>query len=151
MRTKLSARAERSEDVEPVLAQLKEYGYLNDQTFSAGFASFRKQQEGHGKMRVLRDLRARRVSPAVAEQAVADAFQGTSESELVRSYLARKYRSKNLSEYLQEDKHLASAYRRLRHAGFSHGPVMQVLLSFTKGKDEVLGALETEPPEDAPF
>jgi regulatory protein len=127
LRDKLQRRAAQPADVDYVLARLKQMGYLNDERFAEGFASWRKDQEGLGKTRVLRDLMARRVAPTVAKKAAETAFQGTDEIAMIEQFLARKYRGKNLRELLAEQKHLASAYRKLRMAGFSSGNSIKVL------------------------
>jgi regulatory protein len=76
---------------------------------------------------VVRDLMARRVAPAVAQKAVDQAYAAVDEVELIESFLRRKFKGKNLGELLQEPKHLASAYRKLRLAGFSSGNAIRVL------------------------
>src|SRR5918993_2178138 len=104
VRQKLTRRAEKESDVELTLAKLREYGYLNDSRFAESFATLRKDNEGFGRMRVLRDLRQRRVSPALADSAVQQVFAETDETEQVEAYLARKFRNVNLSEALQDPK-----------------------------------------------
>jgi len=108
-------------------ARLREYGYTDDQKFSEAFASARLQNQGFGKFRVLRDLQSKRVSSGVAEQAVSKIFEDSDEKELIDAYLARKYRSVNLHDFLQLDKNVASAYRRLRTAGFSSSATLAAL------------------------
>ena len=127
LREKLRRRAAQPSDVDDVLARLKQMGYLNDERFAEGFASWRKDQEGLGKTRVLRDLMARRVAPPVAKKAAETAFHGTDEIAMIEKFLERKYRGKDLGALLGEQKHLASAYRKLRLAGFSSGNSIGVL------------------------
>jgi regulatory protein len=127
LREKLKRRAAEPGDVDEVLARLKQMGYLNDERFAEGFASWRRDQEGLGKTRVLRDLMARRVAPGVAKQAAEAAFQKTDEIAMIEKFLERKYRGKDLGALLSEQKHLASAYRKLRLAGFSTGNSIRVL------------------------
>jgi regulatory protein len=127
LREKLKRRAAQADDVDEVLRRLKEMGYLNDERFAESFASWKRDQEGLGKMRVLRDLMARRVAPAVAKQAAQAAFQKTDEIAMIEKFLERKYRGKDLGALLGEQKHLASAYRKLRLAGFSSGNAIRVL------------------------
>src|SRR5258708_39854785 len=69
LRDKLKRRAAQAGDVDQVLARLKQMGYLNDQRFAEGFASWRRDHEGLGKTRVMRDLMARRVAPSGAKTA----------------------------------------------------------------------------------
>src|ERR1035441_3042101 len=59
MREKLGRRAERAQDVETVLARLKDSQYLDDRQFAEGDATARLSNERFGKTRVLQDLRHR--------------------------------------------------------------------------------------------
>ena len=127
LRAKLGRRAAHAEDVDDVLRRLKEMGYLNDERFAEGFVSWHKDQEGLGKARVMRDLMARRVAPAVAKKAAESAYQKADEVAMIEKFLERKYRGKDLGTLLKEEKHLASAYRKLRLAGFSSGNAIRVL------------------------
>ena len=127
LRAKLSLRADSPGAVTAVMQKLREYGYTDDQKFSEAFASSRLQNEVFGKFRVLRDLQSKRVSSGVAQQAVEKIFEGADEKELIDAYLARKYRSVVLHDFLKEDKNVASAYRRLRTAGFSSSATLAAL------------------------
>jgi regulatory protein len=127
VRSKLWPRAESPAVLDAVMRKLREYGYTDDQKFSEAFASTRLLNEGFGRFRVLRDLQSKRVSSAVAGEAVAKAFEGTDERQLIDDYLARKYRSVDLREFLEQDKNVASAYRRLRTAGFSSSASLAAL------------------------
>jgi regulatory protein len=143
LRDKLRRRAQSDEDVDSVLAKLREAGYLNDRRFAENFASARLQNQGLGKMRVLRDLRQRRVAPKLAEQVTEKTYEQTDEAKLIEEFLRRKFRGKQLSTFLSEEKNLAGAFRRLRYAGFSAGQSIRVLKRFAS-QAEVLDALESE-------
>jgi regulatory protein len=145
LREKLRRRAERAEDVEAVLAKLKELGYLDDQRFAESYAAARLENQGLGKMRVLRDLRQRRIAPQLAEQVTEKTYQETDETKLIEEFLKRKYRGKKLGEFLGEEKNLAGAYRRLRYAGFSAGASIRVLKRYARQAEELEG-LEVEDP-----
>jgi len=149
LRDKLRRRAQNDQDVDAVLAKLKEAGYLNDRRFAENYAAARLQNQGLGKMRVLRDLRQRRVAPKLAEQVTEQTYQETKEANLIEEFLHRKYRGKKLNVFLSEEKNLAGAFRRLRYAGFSAGESIRVLKRFA-AQPEVLDALESEdsPDED---
>src|SRR3954470_9674852 len=95
VRQKLQRRAENEADVEITLAKLREYGYLNDTRFAESYATWRKDNQGFGRMRVLRDLRQRRVAPTVADTAVGQVFQNTDETEQIEAFLQRKFRNVN--------------------------------------------------------
>jgi regulatory protein len=145
LREKLRRRAERAEDVDAVLAKLKELGYLDDKRFAESYAAARLENQGLGKMRVLRDLRQRRIAPQLAEQVAEKTYQETDETKLIEDFLKRKYRGKKLGEFLGEEKNLAGAYRRLRYAGFSAGASIRVLKRYAKQAEELEG-LEVEDP-----
>jgi regulatory protein len=127
LRSKLFLRADSPTTLSAVMQKLKEYGYTDDEKFSESFASSRLQNQGFGRLRVMRDLQSKRVASAVAEHAVAKVFEGADEKELIDTYLARKYRSIVLRDFLKEDKNVASAYRRLRTAGFSSSASLAAL------------------------
>jgi regulatory protein len=143
LREKLRRRAERAEDVDAVLAKLKQAGYLDDRRFAEHFASARLENEGLGKMRVLRDLRQRRVAGNLAEQVTEQAYRDTDEVRLIEDFLKRKYRGKQLGPFLAEEKNLAAAFRRLRYAGFSPSASIRVLKRYAR-QPEALDALESE-------
>ena len=137
MRTKLRRRKAAPEAVEVVMAKLREYGYLNDTAFAGAYASARKENQGHGKERVLRDLRTRQVPSALAETAVAATYAETDEVALIEAYLNRKFRREKLGVYLADPAHLAAAFRRLRYAGFSSSNSIKVLKRFSERADEL--------------
>ena len=142
LREKLRRRAERPEDVDAVLAKVKELGYLDDRRFAESYAAARLENQGLGKMRVLRDLRQRRIAPKLAEQVTEKTYQETNEGDLIEEFLKRKYRGKKLGQFLSEEKNLAAAYRRLRYAGFSAGASIRGLQRYAKQAE--LEALESE-------
>jgi len=147
IREKMRRRAAEPKDIETVLGRLKELGYLNDPRFAETWAASRLENEGHGRARVLRDLRQRRVAPKVAEEAVRRAYAGSDETKLIEEFLARRFRGRNLGQYLSEEKNLAAAFRRLRYAGFSAGASVRALKRFARN-DEILDTLESD--ESAP-
>ena len=86
LREKLRRRAERAEDVDAVLAKLKELKYLDDRRFAESYAASRLENQGLGKMRVLRDLRQRRIAPQLAEQVAEKTYQETDETKLIEEF-----------------------------------------------------------------
>jgi len=147
MRDKLGRRAEHAEDVESVLARLKDSQYLDDHRFAETYAASRLSNERFGKSRVLHDLRHRRVSGTVAEKTVKSVYQDVDESALIEDFIRRKYRAANRETLFQEEKDLASAYRRLARAGFRTGEIVRVLKKFARNP-ELLDNFE--PPEENP-
>jgi len=152
LRTRLKRRAEHAEDVEYVIAYLKESGYASDQRFAGSFADWRLENQGLGKARVMRDLMSRRVAPAVAKAAVEAAYKNADETALVENFLARKYRGKDLGALLKDPKHLSSAYRKLQAAGFSGTVSIKVLKRYAAEAEQLeeLNLDEFSPGDDAP-
>ena len=146
IREKLKRRAQNVADVDAVIARLKEAGYLDDRRFAENYATARLQNQGLGKMRVLRDLRQRRVAPKLAEKVTEETYRESNETELIEDFLRRKYRGKQLGDFLGEEKNLAAAFRRLRYAGFSAGQSIRVLKRFAS-QPEVLDGMEEEEEE----
>jgi regulatory protein len=143
LRARLQRRAARKEDVAEVIASLKETGFVNDRRLADSVATWRRENQGVGKTRVMRDLMSRRIAPAVARQAVETAYSGVDETALIEKFLERKYRGKNLGALLADQKHLASAFRKLRLAGFSAGNSIRALKRYATEADQL-----EESPED---
>ncbi len=143
LRVKLREKAEKAEDIDPLLMRLKEYGYLDDKRFAENFAAGKLENAGLGRTRVLKELWGKRVAPSLAESAVQNVYSETDEAELIENYIRRKYRSVEREGLFREDKDLASAYGRLRRAGFSSGNVVRILKRFA-ADPSLLDALEAE-------
>jgi regulatory protein len=145
LRQKLKLRADTADSLRKVMDKLGEYGLLNDQKFAESFAISRLEGRGHGAGRVVRDLLSHRIPARTAEQTVQQIYASVDEADLIRQYLERKFRSKDLKQFLSEEKNLASAYRRLRTAGFSANGSIGALKQFTRRADELE---DTEAPEE---
>lgn len=145
LREKLRRRAERAADIDAILARLKENGYLDDRRFAEAFAAARLSTEKFGRMRVMQDLRQRRVAPALAERTVRQVYQDVNDEALIEDWIRRKFRLAPREGLFQEDKDLAAAYRRLLRAGFRTGDIVRVLKRFAKNPD-LLDSFE--PPEE---
>ena len=146
LREKLARRAASPEDIDQVLAKLKEIGYLDDRRFAESFASARLANDRFGRSRVTRDLRQRRVAPALAERSVSKVYQEVDEGALIEEWIRRKYRTAPREGLFQDEKDLASAYRRLVRAGFRTGEIVRALKQFAKNP-ELLDNFEP-PPDD---
>jgi regulatory protein len=68
---------------------------------------------------------------------------------MIERFLARKYRGKDLGALLKEQKNLASAYRKLRQAGFSTGPSIRVLKRYA-AEAERLEEMDSDPGDHEP-
>jgi len=143
LKTKLRRRAARSSDADSVVARLQDAGYLNDARFAESFASSRAENDGFGRMRVLSDLRSRRVAPTTAERAVAEVFAGKDEADLIDAFIERRMPSLKEAGLIEDQRDLAKAFRRLRRAGFSSGGALSALKRRAARPEEI-----EEPTED---
>lgn len=136
LKQKLSRRASLPASVPIVLCKLREYGLADDTRFSQTFASARLQNQGFGRMRILRDLGAKRVARSIAEKAIDETFRGIDETDLARRFLEKKYRGRDLTALFKGEKQLAAAYRLLRTAGFTSASSLAALKSYSKRAEE---------------
>lgn len=147
LRQKLTRRAAHSPDVDAVLARLKDAHYLDDSAFAESFAAARLSGQSLGSRRVMNDLRHRRVAPALAKGAVEKVYREVDEEALIEAWVRRKYRLAPREGLFKDDKDMASAYRRLFHAGFRAGEISKVLKRFARNPDLLD---QMEPPEEEP-
>ncbi len=143
LRSKLQLRAARPAAVDAVIDRLKGIGYLDDQRFAEHFAAARVQNDGFGRQRLLTDLRARRISGELASEAVERALDGKEEADLIDAYIERRMSSLAAAGRIEDDRKLAAAYRRLRRAGFTSGPILAALKRLAARPE-----LIEEPPEE---
>jgi regulatory protein len=130
LRALLQRRKADAQDVDAVLARLREHGYLDDARFARSFVAARIDNERQGSHRVRRDLAARRVHPELVQQAVRAGYEGVDEQKLLRDYLRRKLR---LTRPPEKPSAIASLYRRLLHAGFASDTIVKELRSLLRG------------------
>jgi regulatory protein len=139
-------RAANPSDADAAIDRLKDIGYLDDRRFAEGYAAARVENEGFGRMRVLNDLRARRVSGEMADKAVEHAIGDRSEAELIDAFMERRMHSVFAGGKIDDEKKLAAAYRKLRRAGFTSGPILSALKRIAARPEELEEPLE-EPDE----
>ncbi len=141
-------RAASPVDPDAVIDRLKEIGYLDDRRFAENYATARVENEGFGRMRVLNDLRARRVSGEMADQAVEHAIGGKSEPELIDAFIERRMHSIATGGPIDDERKLASAYRKLRRAGFTSGPILSALKRIAARPEALEEPLDEDDPEN---
>jgi regulatory protein len=145
LREKLRRKAERMGDIDGVISRLKDAGYLDDRRYAESFAAARLSGEKFGSSRVTRDLRQRRVAPALAEQTVKQVFADVDEKDLIEEWIRKKYRTAEREGLFHDQKDLAAAYRRLLHAGFRSGDILRVLKRFAANPDLLDGVEMPDP------
>ena len=133
LRKRLERRAAGPEDVDEVLGRLSEVGYLDDARLAESYARFRRDYEGLGRLRVLRDLERRGVEREVAEQSVSQTFRGTDERELVRAQIRKRLGGR--AGPVTDRKQLAALFRALVRAGFSSARIVEGLQEISSDTD----------------
>src|SRR5205085_8452375 len=105
------------EIVEAVLAKLGEYGYLNDERFAFGYASYKVRQKPVGRQRLQRDLQMKKVDRETADEAIKLVFEETSEEELIDRAIEKRTRLRGQPKTRAEVK---SLFDHLLRQGFSY-------------------------------
>jgi regulatory protein len=103
--------------VESVLAKLGEYGYLNDERFAFGYASYRVRQKPMGRQRLQRDLQMKKVDRETADEALRLVFEETPEESLIDRAIEKRTRLRGLPRTRSEIKSLID---HLMRQGFSY-------------------------------
>ncbi len=140
LRRKMHQRVEPGEHGDAVVAavvvRLKEYGFLNDQSFAETYARLRHENEKMGQRRVRQDLKQKGVHPDLIDETVSARYDETNEEALAREHLERKRIAKPSNE-----KEAARVMRRLVTAGFSTTTIYKILRRWDV-PEETLAALE---------
>jgi regulatory protein len=144
MRNKVERGESGQTKIDPVLARLKEYGYLNDTDYAANYAKLRQENASFGKRRVRQDLAVKGVRAEVIASTVDAAYEGVNEEELARRHLERKRVKKPANE-----KESARVMRMLVRAGFSTGAIYSILKKWDVPEDALAGleSVEDDPAE----
>jgi regulatory protein len=124
MRTYLERRAADREAVRRVVARLREQKLLDDARYALEFARQRARTRSQGRYRIARELRARGVSDAHIETALAEVFAETDEAVLVRSMIERRM---HVLRGPLDTRRAASLYRSLLRGGFDAGLIRREL------------------------
>jgi regulatory protein len=116
MRRYLGRRAEGPAQVSAVIARLCQEHYLDDARYAVEYARHHATARRQGRLRILRELRARGVSDGDIEAALVSVFAETDETALLRARLRRRLAQ---SPGALDERKTRSLYRSLIRAGFS--------------------------------
>ncbi|HEY0172766.1 MAG TPA: regulatory protein RecX [Pyrinomonadaceae bacterium] len=119
--------------VEHALAKLKEYGYLDDERFAFGFASYRVKQKPVGRQRLARDLQTKKISKETADAALELVYQETPEEELIARAIDKRVRLRGRPATRQETK---SLYDHLLRLGFSYDLIIRKVREASEAPEE---------------
>jgi regulatory protein len=119
--------------VDYALGKLKEYGYLDDERFAFGFASYRVRQKPVGRQRLARDLQTKKVSKETADAALELVYQETPEEELITRAIEKRIRLRGRPTTRQETK---SLYDHLQRLGFSYDLIIRKVREASDAPEE---------------
>ena len=92
LRQRLKRKGTPEAVVETVISRLKEYGYLDDERFAFSYASFKVKQRPLGRRRLERDLKFKKVSSEIANEALELVYTETPEEQLIDKAIAKRVR-----------------------------------------------------------
>jgi regulatory protein len=110
------------EVVDAVITRLREYGYLNDEQFAFGYASFQVRQKPVGRQRLQRALALKKIDRETADQAIKQVFEETPEEHLIERAIERRVRLRGRPQTRAESK---SLFDHLLRQGFSYELVIR--------------------------
>ena len=114
--------------VDVVIARLREYGYLNDERFAFGYASYKVKQRPIGRRRLERDLKFKKVDSNVANEALEMVYAETPEEQLIDQAVAKRLRIRGKPKNRAEMK---SLFDHLLRQGFDFELVSEKVRSLT--------------------
>ena len=123
------------EQLEHVIARLKEQRYLDDSGYAQDYAKLRQENSSFGRRRVQQDLMQKGVHCDLIAKTLETAYENVDEAALAREYIARKRIRKPEGE--NTHKETARVMGRLLRAGFSAGSIYKVLHEWNIEVDEV--------------
>jgi regulatory protein len=126
-------KAELSEaECEPVVAELLEFGYLDDARYARLFAEDKRNLEGWGRERIARSLRERGIDRELIEAALAaDGDAGGSELQRAVDLLAQRFPAPPADRRERE-----RAYAMLVRKGYDGELAADALRAWTSGSGE---------------
>lgn len=117
--------------VDDVLKKLSEYGYLNDERFAFGYASYKVRQKPIGRQRLQRDLQMKKVPRETADEALKLVFEETPEEDLIDRAIEKRTRLRGLPQTRAEIKSLID---HLMRQGFSYDLISNKVRKLSSGE-----------------
>jgi len=124
MRRALERKFPDSTQVRKAITRLRELHYLDDKKFAQHYASSLARNRAYGRLRIRRELKAKLVDYRQIEPALAQAFEETSERDLLERTLEKKLRALRLP--LTRAK-LAALCQSLLRRGFRSEDIMKAV------------------------
>jgi regulatory protein len=124
LRRALERKFSDSDPVRAAIARLRELHYLDDKKFAEQYASSLARNRAFGRQRIRRELKAKLVDYRQIEPALSQAFEETSEHDLLEQTLEKKLRTLRLP--LTRAK-LAALCNSLARRGFRADQIMKAV------------------------
>jgi regulatory protein len=102
--------------VDEIIERLKEYGYLDDERYALSYASLKVKQRPIGRRRLQQDLKMKKVTNQVADEALDLVYAETSEEELIDRAIEKRVRLRGRPKTRLETK---SLFDHLLRQGFA--------------------------------
>ena len=132
LRKRLLVREIHEEEIETVIARLKELNYLDDQKLATRLAaSAVNSGRGYG-IRLALDLAKKGIPRDIADEALATITTDYDEQELVRELLARKF--PNFDKSTADNREKIRVMNFLLRRGFSRSAVFEAMQNPVKGE-----------------
>lgn len=131
LRERLSRKAFAEDVCERIIGDLTAVGLLDDLEFARLWADERVRLRPVGRRRLVAELRAKKVEPAVIEEVAAEVYEEHAETELARRALGRRTRPTG-PDAVERDRRRLEGF--LLRRGFSYATVASVLKS-PEGED----------------
>jgi regulatory protein len=124
MRRALQRKCGDSNQVRQAITRLRDLHYLDDKKFAEHYASSLARNRAYGRQRIRRELKAKLVDYRQIEPALAQAFEETSEPDLLEQTLDKKIRTLRLP--LTRPK-LAALCQSLLRRGFRSDDIIKAV------------------------
>ena len=124
LRQRLARRNHASGDIDTAIDALKSQGSLDDARVAGMIARAAATGRKRGKLRVIRQIEAAGIAPALARRAADEVFQQIDPDALLKGALEKRFRE---SDRIADDRHYARLYRYLIGQGFEPDAVAALL------------------------
>jgi regulatory protein len=125
----LEGRGATKQNVDEVIARLRDYGYLDDAKFAQSYASLRLRERPIGRRRLARALWLKKVDEKTVNAALDEVFEATPEHELIDQAIAKRIRLRGKPKTREDAKKL---FDHLLRQGFEFELVSEKVRSLAK-------------------
>ncbi len=132
VREKLFGMKLAKKDVDTLLARLIEDGYLNEERFAIQFAGGHFRQKKWGKVKIVYELRQKRVSEALIKKALKE-LQGEDYSGVLEKLAIAKWKSLKSEQYLNRQ---AKTIAYLARKGYEMPIITELIKKIRSGRQD---------------